>query len=198
MDKLLCALQESFLVICLLSLSFSQNWYYARGGQQEQEMKAWKHADARCQLMLALGPSLLLTVPHPPCEGRKESQHCSSEATAARDEGCAEHPCKSLSLRVASNSKWKFKSFSSFLFSHHRFRILWEEEVDRMGPEKASLGRVVWKFQRTRVLMDIVANILCIIMAAVGQVSRGSPSSALSPRSPDWQTMSLVTFSTSW
>ncbi|XP_070469714.1 ATP-binding cassette sub-family C member 12 isoform X7 [Equus przewalskii] len=50
-----------------------------------------------------------------------------------------------------------------------RFRILWEEEVDRMGPEKASLGRVVWKFQRTRVLMDIVANILCIIMAAVGQ-----------------------------
>ncbi|XP_030894481.1 multidrug resistance-associated protein 9 isoform X5 [Leptonychotes weddellii] len=37
-----------------------------------------------------------------------------------------------------------------------------------MGPEKASLGRVVWKFQRTRVLMDIVANILCIIMAAIG------------------------------
>nr|XP_045748082.1 ATP-binding cassette sub-family C member 12 [Mirounga angustirostris] len=49
-----------------------------------------------------------------------------------------------------------------------RFRILWDEEVESMGPEKASLGRVVWKFQRTRVLMDIVANILCIIMAAIG------------------------------
>ncbi|XP_045298609.1 ATP-binding cassette sub-family C member 12 isoform X3 [Leopardus geoffroyi] len=49
-----------------------------------------------------------------------------------------------------------------------RFRILWDEEVERVGPEKASLGRVVWKFQRTRVLMDIVANILCIIMAAIG------------------------------
>ncbi|XP_008579385.1 PREDICTED: multidrug resistance-associated protein 9 [Galeopterus variegatus] len=49
-----------------------------------------------------------------------------------------------------------------------RFRILWDEEVERVGPEKASLGRVVWKFQRTRVLMDIVANILCIIMAALG------------------------------
>ncbi|KAF4010671.1 hypothetical protein G4228_001928 [Cervus hanglu yarkandensis] len=49
-----------------------------------------------------------------------------------------------------------------------RFRILWDEEVERMGPEKASLGRVVWKFQRTRVLMDIVVNILCIIMAAIG------------------------------
>ncbi|KAM5298034.1 ATP-binding cassette sub-family C member 12-like isoform 5-T5 [Glossophaga mutica] len=49
-----------------------------------------------------------------------------------------------------------------------RFRILWDEEVQREGPERASLGRVVWKFQRTRVLMDIVANILCIVMAAVG------------------------------
>ncbi|XP_006155294.1 multidrug resistance-associated protein 9 isoform X1 [Tupaia chinensis] len=49
-----------------------------------------------------------------------------------------------------------------------RFRILWDKEVERVGPEKASLGRVVWKFQRTRVLMDILANILCIIMAAIG------------------------------
>ncbi|XP_011844538.1 PREDICTED: multidrug resistance-associated protein 9 [Mandrillus leucophaeus] len=51
-----------------------------------------------------------------------------------------------------------------------RFRVLWDEEVERVGPEKASLSRVVWKFQRTRVLMDIVANILCIIMAAIGPV----------------------------
>nr|BAC26794.1 unnamed protein product [Mus musculus]BAE21541.1 unnamed protein product [Mus musculus] len=49
-----------------------------------------------------------------------------------------------------------------------RFQILWEEEIKRVGPEKASLGRVVWKFQRTRVLMDVVANILCIVMAALG------------------------------
>ncbi|PNJ62434.1 ABCC12 isoform 3, partial [Pongo abelii] len=49
-----------------------------------------------------------------------------------------------------------------------RFRVLWDEEVERVGPEKASLSRVVWKFQRTRVLMDIMANILCIIMAAIG------------------------------
>ncbi|EAW82710.1 ATP binding cassette subfamily C member 12 [Homo sapiens] len=51
-----------------------------------------------------------------------------------------------------------------------RFRVLWDEEVARVGPEKASLSHVVWKFQRTRVLMDIVANILCIIMAAIGPV----------------------------
>ncbi|XP_057609805.1 ATP-binding cassette sub-family C member 12 isoform X3 [Chionomys nivalis] len=51
-----------------------------------------------------------------------------------------------------------------------RFQILWDEEIERVGPEQASLGRVVWKFQRTRVLMDVVANILCIIMAALGPV----------------------------
>nr|XP_021512572.1 multidrug resistance-associated protein 9 isoform X2 [Meriones unguiculatus] len=51
-----------------------------------------------------------------------------------------------------------------------RFQILWDEEIERVGPERASLGRVVWKFQRTRVLMDVVANILCIVMAALGPV----------------------------
>ncbi|XP_075851725.1 ATP-binding cassette sub-family C member 12 [Microcebus murinus] len=49
-----------------------------------------------------------------------------------------------------------------------RFRVLWDEEVGRVGPDKASLVRVVWKFQRTRVLVDFVANILCIVMAAIG------------------------------
>ncbi|XP_020011029.2 ATP-binding cassette sub-family C member 12 [Castor canadensis] len=49
-----------------------------------------------------------------------------------------------------------------------RFRILWDEEIERAGPEKASLGRVAWRFQRTRVLMDVVANVLCIVMAAIG------------------------------
>nr|XP_055220669.1 ATP-binding cassette sub-family C member 12 isoform X4 [Gorilla gorilla gorilla] len=59
-----------------------------------------------------------------------------------------------------------------------RFRVLWDEEVERVGPEKASLSRVVWKFQRTRVLMDIVANILCIIMAAIGPMFMAKLNSA--------------------
>lgn len=92
-----------------------------------------------------------------------------------------------------------FPPFSFFSpFFHYRLPILWDEEVERVGPEKASLGRVVWTFQKTRVLMDIVANILCIIMAAIGLVSGGGLSSALSPTSPYWPRMSLVTFSTSW
>uniref|UniRef100_A0A8C6AEZ6 ATP binding cassette subfamily C member 12 n=1 Tax=Monodon monoceros TaxID=40151 RepID=A0A8C6AEZ6_MONMO len=60
--------------------------------------------------------------------------------------------------------------YDSFDINGKRFRILWDEEVEKMGPEKASLGRVVWKFQRTHVLMDIVANILCIITAAIGSM----------------------------
>lgn len=71
-------------------------------------------------------------------------------------------------------------------FFHCRFQILWDEEIKRVGPERASLGRVVWKFQRTRVLMDVVANILCIVMAALGPVSRAG-TSKLSPRSPAGQ-----------
>uniref|UniRef100_A0A8C3TI31 ATP-binding cassette sub-family C member 5 n=1 Tax=Chelydra serpentina TaxID=8475 RepID=A0A8C3TI31_CHESE len=49
-----------------------------------------------------------------------------------------------------------------------RFRLLWEAELARVGPEKASLGRVVLKFQRTRILVGVIANFICIILAALG------------------------------
>uniref|UniRef100_A0A8D0HD12 ATP-binding cassette sub-family C member 12 n=1 Tax=Sphenodon punctatus TaxID=8508 RepID=A0A8D0HD12_SPHPU len=51
-----------------------------------------------------------------------------------------------------------------------RFRILWEKEVATVGPEKASLGRVALKFQKTRVLVDVIANLFCILLAALGPV----------------------------
>ncbi|NWJ11165.1 MRP9 protein, partial [Crypturellus undulatus] len=49
-----------------------------------------------------------------------------------------------------------------------RFRRLWEAELARVGPEKASLGKVVWRFQRTRLLLDIIVNLISIIFAALG------------------------------
>ncbi|XP_009676710.2 ATP-binding cassette sub-family C member 12 [Struthio camelus] len=49
-----------------------------------------------------------------------------------------------------------------------RFRRLWEAELASVGPEKASLGKVVWKFQRTRFLVDIVVILISIIFAALG------------------------------
>ncbi|XP_078526662.1 ATP-binding cassette sub-family C member 12 isoform X2 [Lissotriton helveticus] len=49
-----------------------------------------------------------------------------------------------------------------------RLKAFWDEEVKRVGPAKASLGRAVIKFQRTRLLMDLVATILCVICSAMG------------------------------
>ncbi|XP_062997330.1 ATP-binding cassette sub-family C member 12-like isoform X4 [Elgaria multicarinata webbii] len=49
-----------------------------------------------------------------------------------------------------------------------RFRLLWEAELAKVGPEKASIGRVAFQFQRTRILVDAVANITCIIFGALG------------------------------
>ncbi|KAJ1083483.1 hypothetical protein NDU88_003642 [Pleurodeles waltl] len=49
-----------------------------------------------------------------------------------------------------------------------RLSDLWDEEVKKVGQAKASLGRVVLKFQRTRLLMDLIATILCVICAEIG------------------------------
>ncbi|XP_078527762.1 ATP-binding cassette sub-family C member 12-like [Lissotriton helveticus] len=49
-----------------------------------------------------------------------------------------------------------------------RLTALWDEEVKRFGPAKASLARVVMKFQRTRLLMDLIATIICVLCAEIG------------------------------
>ncbi|XP_043842702.1 ATP-binding cassette sub-family C member 12-like [Dromiciops gliroides] len=69
---------------------------------------------------------------------------------------------------LTTNALPPLSSYDTSDTNAKRFRSLWEEEVAKVGAEKASVGRVVWRFQRTRVLMDILANFLCIIMAAIG------------------------------
>ncbi|KYO27274.1 hypothetical protein Y1Q_0021210 [Alligator mississippiensis] len=49
-----------------------------------------------------------------------------------------------------------------------KFRCLWEAELARVGPEKASLDRVVLKFQKTRLLVDAIVNFICIVFASLG------------------------------
>ncbi|KAM3828790.1 ATP-binding cassette sub-family C member 12-like [Vipera latastei] len=49
-----------------------------------------------------------------------------------------------------------------------RFRLLWEAEVAKVGLEKASLGKVFFQFQRTRIFMDIIANIFYAIFGVLG------------------------------
>ncbi|XP_060132447.1 ATP-binding cassette sub-family C member 12 [Zootoca vivipara] len=49
-----------------------------------------------------------------------------------------------------------------------RLQHLWEEELAKVGPNKASLRRVVFRFQRTRILVDILANIISVSIGALG------------------------------
>ncbi|XP_027723633.1 ATP-binding cassette sub-family C member 11 isoform X2 [Vombatus ursinus] len=51
-----------------------------------------------------------------------------------------------------------------------RLRHLWEEEVARYGYEKASVIRVLFKFQRTRIFFDALASIFFNIMSILGPV----------------------------
>ncbi|XP_078524925.1 ATP-binding cassette sub-family C member 12-like [Lissotriton helveticus] len=47
-------------------------------------------------------------------------------------------------------------------------QAFWDEEVKRVGPEKASMGRVVLKFQRSRLLMTLATILVFVICAVVG------------------------------
>nr|XP_020840773.1 ATP-binding cassette sub-family C member 11 isoform X2 [Phascolarctos cinereus] len=51
-----------------------------------------------------------------------------------------------------------------------RLRHLWEEEVAKYGYEKASLIRVLFKFQRTRIFFDFLAGVFFNIMSVLGPV----------------------------
>uniref|UniRef100_A0A8C2ZTN6 ATP-binding cassette sub-family C member 5 n=1 Tax=Cyclopterus lumpus TaxID=8103 RepID=A0A8C2ZTN6_CYCLU len=54
--------------------------------------------------------------------------------------------------------------------SGERLHRLWEEEVAKMGLEKASLVRVFFCFQRTRLILSIIAGVLAMVAAFLGPV----------------------------
>ncbi|XP_041047617.1 ATP-binding cassette sub-family C member 12 [Carcharodon carcharias] len=49
-----------------------------------------------------------------------------------------------------------------------RFLRLWKNEVERMGREKASLEKVALQFQRTRLIMNIICTVICMICSFLG------------------------------
>ncbi|XP_072488242.1 ATP-binding cassette sub-family C member 11 [Notamacropus eugenii] len=69
-----------------------------------------------------------------------------------------EHTVPSLSIDDSSEKNSK------------RLRRLWGEEVARSGCEKASLTRVLFKFQRTRIFFDFLASMFFSIMSVLGPV----------------------------
>lgn len=61
-------------------------------------------------------------------------------------------------------------SFASISF-FSRLRRLWEEEVSRHGIDKASVLRVMLRFQRTRLIFDTIMSCCFSIASVVGPVS---------------------------
>ncbi|XP_006872640.1 PREDICTED: ATP-binding cassette sub-family C member 11 [Chrysochloris asiatica] len=49
-----------------------------------------------------------------------------------------------------------------------RLRLLWEEEVSRHGIEKASVLRVMLRFQRTRVILDVLMGCFYCVASVLG------------------------------
>ncbi|XP_069030712.1 ATP-binding cassette sub-family C member 12 [Embiotoca jacksoni] len=52
--------------------------------------------------------------------------------------------------------------------SGERLQRLWEEEVAKVGLEKASLVRVILRFQRTRLILAVIIGILAMVAAFLG------------------------------
>lgn len=53
---------------------------------------------------------------------------------------------------------------------YRRLERLWSEEVKRRGLEDASLQRVIWKFTRSRVLVNIALYLTSIVFGFIGPV----------------------------
>lgn len=52
--------------------------------------------------------------------------------------------------------------------SGERLKRLWDEEVARVGLEKASLVRTVLRFQRTRLIVSVIVGIIAMVAAFLG------------------------------
>ncbi|XP_046735959.1 ATP-binding cassette sub-family C member 5-like [Diprion similis] len=54
--------------------------------------------------------------------------------------------------------------YDTCIHNTERLELLWNQELTKMGPEKASLGRVAWRFCRTRILFFSIvftASLIC-------------------------------------
>lgn len=52
----------------------------------------------------------------------------------------------------------------------YRLHRLWEEEVAKVGLDKASVFRVVLRFQRTRLILSVIVAVLAMMAAFLGPV----------------------------
>lgn len=52
-----------------------------------------------------------------------------------------------------------------------RLQKLWKEEVAKVGLEKASLVRAIFRFQRTRLILSAAAGVVAMVAAFMGPVN---------------------------
>uniref|UniRef100_A0A8C7JVE8 ATP-binding cassette sub-family C member 5 n=1 Tax=Oncorhynchus kisutch TaxID=8019 RepID=A0A8C7JVE8_ONCKI len=79
----------------------------------------------------------------------------------------------SLFREPTGQDRWDSLSFDD-LFFLCRFERLWEEEVAKVGLEKASLGGVFMRFQRTRSLVAFLVAILFALSVFIGPKNPGT------------------------
>lgn len=80
---------------------------------------------------------------------------------------------KLLGLEKIPSNISLFKS-GKFTYLFTDFNTFGKYSLQVLGLKKASLGKVVWKFQRTRLLVDIIAHLVSLIITALIPVSSTS------------------------
>ncbi|XP_019620313.1 PREDICTED: multidrug resistance-associated protein 5-like [Branchiostoma belcheri] len=70
--------------------------------------------------------------------------------------------------KLTLDNIWQHSPLDTAEPNYKRFERLWQEEVERVGMEKASLPRTIWRFTRTRMLMTYLTLMICMIGAFLG------------------------------
>lgn len=70
---------------------------------------------------------------------------------------------------------WPLSKYESSDVNCRRLERLWQEELNEVGPDAASLRRVVWIFCRTRLILSIVCLMITQLAGFSGPVSSDYP-----------------------
>ncbi|XP_078693313.1 ATP-binding cassette sub-family C member 5-like [Branchiostoma floridae x Branchiostoma belcheri] len=62
--------------------------------------------------------------------------------------------------KLTLDNVWQHSPLDTAIPNYKRFERLWQEEVERVGMEKASLPRTIWRFTRTRMLMSLLTILI--------------------------------------
>ncbi|XP_068938918.1 ATP-binding cassette sub-family C member 11 isoform X2 [Petaurus breviceps papuanus] len=127
-----------------------------------QKVLSDEKRDAAWRTMIPIRPRSKSSTAHPVDDAGLFSYLTNSWLTRFMIQGFRnhlnEHTMPSLSMYDSSEKNSK------------RLRHLWEEEVAKRGYEKASMNHVLFKFQRTRLFVDLLAIMFFSIMSVLGPV----------------------------